>query len=84
MGGLTHINIGSGIDQSIKELSIIVRDVVGFVGEIKFNATKPDGTPRKLQDISRLQNSGWKNQINFRTGLSKVYNWYTSNIHEKH
>jgi len=72
LGGLTHINIGSGTDQSIKDLAIIIRDVVGFAGEVKFDVTKPDGTLRKLLDVSKLKYFGWENKIDLKTGLSNL------------
>jgi GDP-L-fucose synthase len=71
--GITHINIGSGVDLSIKELALTVREVVGFDGALKFDATKPDGTPRKLLDVSRLEKLGWKYQTELKAGLTEAY-----------
>lgn len=73
------INIGTGEDISIRELSIIMKEVVGFEGEIKWNADIPDGTFRKLLDVSKLNSLGWKPQNNLLTGLRKTYEWFTLN-----
>lgn len=77
---LSHINVGSGIDCTIAELAQTVKEVTGFTGDLKFDATKPDGTPRKLMDVSRLKNMGWQSTITLREGLSKTYKWYLENI----
>lgn len=68
------INIGVGSDISIRELAELVRKVVGYEGRIIFDATRPDGTPRKLMDVSKLHNLGWKHQISLEIGLTQVYN----------
>ena len=75
----SHINVGSGIDYSIKELSVKIKDVVGFNGEIKFDSSKPDGTPRKLLDVSILKKLGWSPSIDLSYGLKKSYEWYIKN-----
>ncbi len=75
----THINIGSGEEISIKELAYLVRDIVDFKGDIYFNTEKPDGTMRKLSDVSKLTSLGWKKRINLRGGISNLYNWYNEN-----
>jgi GDP-L-fucose synthase len=75
---LSHINVGSGIDCSIKELVESVANVVGFKGTIKFDTSKPDGAPRKLMDSSRLVHLGWKHKINLEEGLIKTYKWFLS------
>lgn len=67
------INIGTGEDLSIMELAELIKDIVGFEGELKWDATKPDGTPRKLMDVSKLHNLGWKHKIGLREGITKVY-----------
>lgn len=72
---LSHINVGAGEDVTIRELAETVRDVVGFAGEIRFDATKPDGTPRKLLDVSRLKALGWEASIGLRDGLAGTYSW---------
>jgi len=84
LGGLTHINIGCGTDQSIKDLAIIIRDIVGYGGKIYFDSTKPDGTLRKLLEVFSLKDSGWEKTIDLKTGILKAYKWYTSSIHEKY
>lgn len=71
---LSHINIGSGKDITIAELARIIKDVVGFGGELVFDADKPEGTPRKLLDVSRLNKMGWKSKIDLKTGLMAAYN----------
>ena len=67
------VNIGVGTDMTIKELAETVKDVVGFQGEIEFDATQPDGTPRKLMDVTRLHSLGWKAKTGFREGLVAAY-----------
>ena len=73
---LSHVNVGSGIDCTIRELARTVCDVVGFEGEINFDLTKPDGAPRKLMDTSKLRNLGWESSLPLREGLEKTYSWY--------
>ena len=77
---ISHINVGSGKDITIKELAEIMREVVGFEGKISFDNTKPDGSPRKLIDVSRLSKMGWKNSTSLREGLELTYNWYKNNL----
>jgi len=77
---LSHVNIGTGLDITIRELSEIMREVVDFKGKIVFDDTKPDGSPKKLTDVSRLTSMGWSYQISFREGLEKTYSWYLKNI----
>lgn len=67
------VNIGTGEDCTIKELAELIQDVVGYTGVIKWNTEKPDGTPRKLMDVSRLHNMGWKHRIGLREGITSVY-----------
>ncbi len=67
------VNIGVGEDISIKDLALLVKDIVGFEGELHFDATKPDGTPRKLMDVSKLHGLGWKARIGLRQGITEVY-----------
>ncbi len=73
---LSHINIGTGIDCSIRELAETVKAVVGFEGELTFDASKPDGAPRKLLDVSRAKSLGWEAQISLRDGLADTYAWF--------
>ena len=70
------INIGWGRDQTILDLAEMVSDVVGFKGDIKWDATRPDGTPQKLLDVSRLANLGWQPKITLEDGIREVYRWY--------
>ena len=74
-----HINIGTGEDLSIRDLARLVCDIVGFRGEIEFDASKPDGTPLKCSDVSRLRALGWSPTIDLRTGLESTYRWYLGN-----
>lgn len=67
------INIGVGEDISIKDLALLVKKIVNYEGELKFDTTKPDGTPRKLMDVSKLHSFGWKHKINLEEGISSVY-----------
>lgn len=71
--GQSFVNIGVGHDMSIKDLALLIKDIVGFEGEIVFDTTKPDGTPRKLMDVSKLTGMGWKAKIDLRTGLQRVH-----------
>ena len=75
----THINIGTGIDISIKELAETIKEIIGYKGELIFNADKPDGTPRKLTDVSKLHQLGWKHTVDLKEGILKLYNWYVEN-----
>ena len=77
---LSHINVGTGIDCTIRELAETVAKVTGFQGRLEFDATKPDGTPRKLMDVSRLADLGWKASISLEDGLRDAYQWYLENI----
>jgi GDP-L-fucose synthase len=73
---LSHINVGTGIDCTIRELVETVANVVGFTGQISFDATKPDGAPRKLMDVSRLASLGWTAKIALAQGLASTYDWF--------
>ena len=72
----THINIGTGIDISIKELAETIKEIVGFKGELYFNTDKPDGTMKKLTDVSKLHGLGWQHSIDLKNGIKKMYTWY--------
>lgn len=74
------INVGVGEDVSIAELATLVGKVVGFGGEIQFDTTKPDGTPRKLLDVTRVNQLGWKASIPLEAGLTETYSWYVENL----
>ena len=72
----THINIGTGIDISIKELAELIREIVGFKGELYFNTDKPDGTMVKLTDPSKLHSLGWKHRVELEDGIKTIFKWY--------
>ncbi|TXD83968.1 GDP-L-fucose synthase [Subsaximicrobium wynnwilliamsii] len=72
----THINIGTGEDISIKDLAEMIKTIVGFEGKLVYNTNKPDGTLRKLTDVSKLNALGWKHKMNLKNGISEVYDWY--------
>jgi GDP-L-fucose synthase len=76
----THINIGIGKDQTIKELAELIKGIVGFQGQINWDSSKPDGTLRKLLDINKLERLGWKSQIGLGEGLRLIYKGYTSRV----
>lgn len=78
----SHINIGTGIDQSIAELARMVADVVYPNARLVFDTSKPDGMPRKLLDVSRLHGLGWTHQIELRQGIESTYQWFLDHIHE--
>ncbi len=73
----THINIGTGVEISIKDVANLVKEIVEFSGSLWFNTDKPDGTMRKLSDVSKLNSLGWKHQIEIEDGLKMMYSWYT-------
>ncbi len=70
------INIGTGTDLTIRELAELICEVVGFDGELIWDRSQPDGTPRKLLDISKIRSLGWKAKIPLREGIARTYNWY--------
>lgn len=70
---ISHINVGTGVDVTIREMAEIVKRVIGFEGELKFDASKPDGAPRKLIDTSRLTNMGWTYSVGLDEGLRQTY-----------
>ncbi|WJV65694.1 GDP-L-fucose synthase [Pectobacteriaceae bacterium CE70] len=76
---LSHINVGTGVDCTIRELAETIARVVGYSGNILFDATKPDGTPRKLLDVTRLKNLGWHATISLEDGLKQTYQWFLNN-----
>ncbi|TXN42676.1 GDP-L-fucose synthase [Methylobacterium sp. WL7] len=77
---LSHINVGTGADCTIRELAEALARVIGYEGRLEFDATKPDGTPRKLMDVSRLHAMGWRAQISLEDGLRNTYRWFLENI----
>lgn len=76
---LSHINVGTGVDCTIREMAETMAKVVGFEGKVVFDSSKPDGTPRKLMDVSRLTALGWHYQVNLLQGLTKTYQWFLAN-----
>lgn len=76
---LSHINIGTGVDCTIKELTETIAKVVGYTGDIVWDSSKPDGTPRKLMDVDRLKSLGWQYSIDLERGLKKTYDWFLDN-----
>jgi len=75
----SHLNVGTGIDCSIAELAHYLADVIGFQGKLSFDETKPDGTMRKLLDVSRLKSMGWTSSIDLKSGLTDTYKWFLDN-----
>jgi len=78
----SHINVGTGRDVTIEELANTMAKVVGFEGDIEFDTSKPDGTPRKLMDVSRLGSLGWEHSVELEQGLGMTYEWFLSNVNE--
>lgn len=76
---LSHINVGTGVDCTIKELVETIAEVTGYKGEIRFDKTKPDGSPRKLLDVTRIKTLGWQSSISLKEGLAMTYNWFEAN-----
>ena len=77
---LSHINIGTGTDISIKDVALIIKDIVKFDGGIVFNTNMPDGTKRKLLDVSKMKNLGWSSKISLKEGIGETYEWFLKNI----
>jgi len=80
---LSHINIGTGTDITIKDVAKTIKEVVGFCGEIIFNTKMPDGTKRKLLDVSKMENLGWNSKITLKDGLEEVYEWFLKNKNKR-
>jgi GDP-L-fucose synthase len=76
--GISHLNIGTGKDLTINELAKLIAEIVGFKGSIIHDASKPDGTPRKLLDVSRINSLGWQYKTELKEGIVKTYNWFIS------
>jgi len=74
-------NVGVGSDMSIRDLALLIQKIVGHTGEITWDETKPDGTPRKLMDTAKLNKLGWKANIDLESGIQGTYNWFVENIH---
>lgn len=75
----SHINIGTGEEISIADLAVLIAEVVGYNGVFHFDSSKPDGTMRKLTDVSKLHSLGFKHAVSLREGIERVYNWYLEN-----
>jgi GDP-L-fucose synthase len=73
------VNLGTGVDVTIRELAETIREVVGYPGRLVFDPSKPDGTPRKLQDVSRMKGLGWEAKVSLREGLERTYEWFLEN-----
>ncbi len=80
--GISQINIGTGEDLKISDLAKLIADVVGFKGEIEYDSSKPDGTPRKLMDVSRINQLGWKHKTALKEGITLTYKWFLNNFKE--
>ncbi|THU54167.1 hypothetical protein C4D60_Mb10t22170 [Musa balbisiana] len=78
--GVEIVNVGSGREVSIREAAEMAKEVVGFKGELVWDTTKPDGTPRKLVDDSKLAAMGWRPKVSLREGLAESYKWYLENV----
>lgn len=77
--GQEHVNIGTGEELSIRELALLIKRIVGYEGDLLFDPSKPDGTPRKLLDVSKLHQLGWKHSIDLERGIRSTYDWYLEN-----
>ncbi|HNR69525.1 MAG TPA: GDP-L-fucose synthase [bacterium] len=75
--GISHFNVGTGEDLAVKELAEVIAEVVGYDGELIYDRTKPDGTPQKLLDVTRMHKLGWQHRIPLRDGIARTYRWYT-------
>lgn len=78
--GVEHVNIGTGVELTIKELAEKVKEVVGYEGEIVWNSDMPDGTPRKLADVSKLHSLGWRHKVELDEGIRLAYEWFKENV----
>ena len=78
------INVGSGQEVTIRELALLVKEAVGFSGELTFDTTKPDGTPRKLADCTRIHALGWRHRIALKEGIAAAYQWYLDSLQQVH
>ena len=70
------VNVGTGVDITISDLAILIKNIISFKGEIEFDLNKPDGTPRKVLDVSKINALGWKAKTSLEDGVKKVYEWY--------
>ncbi len=74
------VNVGTGEDLKIKDLAIIIKDIIGFKGDILHDLSKPDGTPRKLLDVSKIKQLGWEPKVSLEEGIRRTYGWYLENV----
>jgi GDP-L-fucose synthase len=81
--GKSLVNIGTGVDVTIKELAETIQKTIGYTGKIHWNTDKPDGTPRKLMDVSKLHEAGWKHTIDLKEGIELVYEDFKNNVVRK-
>ena len=77
------INIGTGTDLSIKQLALKIKEIVGFTGDLQFDLSKPDGTPRKLLDVSKIRQLGWQAKTSLEEGIGQTYSWFLSSNRKK-
>ena len=75
--------VGTGVDLKIRDLALLVQSIVGHKGELEWDTNKPDGTPRKLMDIGRLNSQGWNSSIDLEEGISKTYSWFLNSSHTR-
>ena len=80
--GLVHLNIGTGNEITVSELAKLICGIVGFSGELVFDESMPDGTPRKLLDVSRINDLGWQHSVSLKEGIKATYNWYINNYQQ--
>ena len=78
--GEQHVNIGTGKEVTIKQLAEAVQKCVGYTGEIRWNTQMPDGTPRKLTDVTKLHGLGWKHKVELEEGIQLAYDWFRDNV----
>jgi GDP-L-fucose synthase len=75
-----HINIGSGIEYTIRQTADLVQSTIAYTGQIRWNADKPDGTPRKLCSVAKLHSLGWHHKVELEDGVARLYKWYLDSI----
>jgi len=78
--GESHLNVGTGVEISIRDLAVLLAEVIGFTGDFRFDTDKPDGTPRKLMDVSRMAELGWTAPTSLRDGFAQTYRWFVENV----
>ena len=79
---LSHLNVGTGTDVTIRELAETIQQVTGYQGDIVWDSSKPDGTPRKLMDVSKIKSLNWQPQIKLADGLASTYRWFVEHLGE--